>query len=199
MPDKKQPTRAFGLSNLARCIAAHFKIQCSRQYILQWRQDKERRYTTPFPSPDDGNRFSLKDCFDWVEKFYLPRIEVGDENIFKQAQIAEAKTLITKEKKAARELDILEGRYIKRSQAEATAISAVQQFNQLVKAEEEKNSPARRREKLKSLLETLSTLPGEVPIEKRCVEIIAEFSRFDLELAQEITTRREGEMERLSN
>ncbi len=171
---------ADGLAGIARHIAAHFKIQCDRQYILRWRQDKEHKFSKPFPTPDSANRFVIADCLAWVEKFYLPNIDTASEALFMEARRAEAETTITKNKTAQRNWEILNGDYIARDLATSTGIAAVKTFHQLVKAEDERSAPKLRRDKLKQL--------------KVKPEIIAQFFEWDQQLGREMTERRENQM-----
>jgi hypothetical protein len=173
---------AYNQTAMAEAIANHFKISCSKQSLQNW-----QKWDPPFPRPDAGGRYDKQECFDWIEKVYLPKGARGAQqtDLFIQEREAQARTKIRADEQSAYEFDVLKGKYIDRTKAKLTTIGCLKKYHGFVRTELERKSTDARREKLKEL--------GMDP------ELITKFGDFDLELAKAMIDRIEVECEKAGN
>lgn len=156
-----------GLTRLADIIATHFKIPCGKQTIKHW-----QRMNPPFP-PHKNNRYNKTECFEWVQKYIVPGLhEGGDElvELLARAQKAKAIEQIKKAEKATIIVDLLDKKYVDKNTAKLTTIAVVKTFHNFVRGELESGQPIERKERLASL--------GASP------EIVAAFFEYDLKQSQ---------------
>jgi hypothetical protein len=170
----KPPKHIDGLTKLATAIADHFKISCQKQHIKNW-----QKWSPPFPPPaiSGSNRYDRAECFDWIERNYLPKGNQGQEqtDLFIRSARAEAQSRIRKDEREAFEFDVQKEKYIPRPKADRTIKSVIIQYHGIVRAEVERISPIARKNKLQEL--------GATP------EIINAFHAFDLMQAQSVIDR----------
>lgn len=116
---RKPPKYAKGLSEVAERISEKFNIQCSKEYIYRWLR-RSPEYPVPFPSPGvRSTKFLVEECFEWIEKYYIPKRDKKGEELFKEAAEAEARHKIRKDKQHAWEFDVAKGKYITKDEHNA--------------------------------------------------------------------------------
>jgi hypothetical protein len=174
---KGRPARDFpqfvaGMDALGAVLMRRFPgigIQIGRQVIQNWRKLEHvpDGCIVPFPAPRASNRYAVADCIAWIERYFPeggPAAGMTEKQRTKD-QIEERKlTLLNLEVAKA------EGRVIDRESARATRIASMTIQNNIVRSRVERACPQLRVDWLKQL--------GVVP------ELIAEFQRRDIELAQ---------------
>ena len=134
-----------------------------------------------FPPPDEGNRYKASLTRAWVEK-YLVKPAVGqnlpmvvDDRARKEKADADVAEMEAEELRRS-----LDKKWILREQALATGVAVVARLHKMVKAEEERNLPKLRRERLLALGVDAA--------------VVAKFSEWDVEQARAVTDRREEAM-----
>lgn len=134
-----------------------------------------------FPPPDEGNRYKASLTRAWVEK-YLVKPATGqnlpmvvDDRARKEKADADVAEMEAEELRRS-----LDKKWILREQALATGVAVVARLHKMVKAEEERNLPKLRREKLLALGVDAA--------------VVAKFSEWDVEQARAVTDRREEAM-----
>lgn len=134
-----------------------------------------------FPPPDEGNRYKASLTRAWVEK-YLVKPATGqnlpmvvDDRARKEKADADVAEMEAEELRRS-----LDKKWILREQAMATGVAVVARLHKMVKAEEERNLPKLRREKLLALGVDAA--------------VVAKFSEWDVEQARAVTDRREEAM-----
>lgn len=183
--NKKPAKKSYidGLTRLAAAIAAHFDIPCVKQDISKW-----QKFSPPFPSPNPGsNRYKLKPCFAWVEKYWLPKKKPSQgeqKELFMEAMIADARLKIRKDQEHAFNFDVEKKKYITRPIAELAIMGFAKRYHAWVRLELERNITMERKAKLESL--------GASP------EIVAAFYQFDLSQAMGVVGRIEDNCEAFS-
>ena len=166
------PPSICGMDNIGALIMRRFPsigIQVKRDVIYRWRNliYVPDGCTVPFPAPTIHNRYKVVDCFAWIETYFPDGCRTGGlfEKQRTKDQIEERKlTLLNLEVAKA------EGRVIDRESARATRIESMTIQNNIVRNRVERACPQLRVDWLKQL--------GAAP------ELIAEFQRRDIELAQ---------------
>ena len=172
------------ITEVARVIAQHFEVDCRKQYVSDWRQGKRLPTGVPLLPPPDpkSNRYDVPAVLAWYEKYILKRVN--------GAAVTRDMGMVLVDERDKAELEEIEhqrwlrekerGEYVHRTVALATGVAAVKRLHQMVKAEDERNLPRQRREKLLSL----GVVAG----------LAAQFEIWDIELARLMTDRRELQM-----
>lgn len=134
-----------------------------------------------FPPPDEGNRYKASLTRAWVER-YLVKPATGqnlpmvvDDRARKEKADADVAEMEAEELRRS-----LDKKWILREQALATGVAVVARLHKMVKAEDERNLPKLRRERLLALGVDAA--------------VVAKFSEWDVEQAKALTDRREEAM-----
>lgn len=168
------PVSVAGMDAIARLIAVKYNRQCSRQYIMRWRNlvQVPAGCTEQFPAPKESNRYNMAECFAWCDRYLEPAAEKqGETQDLLQLQFeAKAKNDIEKleHERWGRERD--RGLWLKKLDAERTIIGALRQYHGAVRSLLERQDPAARRDKLRDLGVD--------------ADLVAAFFAFDLDLAR---------------
>jgi hypothetical protein len=187
------PKHCTGLDRLCNYYKAKFKdfnIKVRKQTIEHWQNGRAIPASAPFhPVYDSAGRYDLAECFAWFEKWQLPKYKRARTP--ELAGIAETESIPLDELRDQDEREEIEyrkwernkdrGEYVHKTVALATGIAAVKKLHLLVKAEDERNLPKQRRDKLAAL---------GVP-----AEVLAAFEAWDIELGRTVTDRRELAMQ----
>lgn len=105
------PIEAQGLAGIAREIAHLLKIQCSREYVREW-----KTRTPPFPHPKENNLYNVAECVDWVRANILSaRNGHGEHDLFQRAASERARGDIAAEDHKAWQREVERGAWIKKS------------------------------------------------------------------------------------
>lgn len=139
--------RLGNLTRTAAAIADHFKIPCSKQEIKIW-----QTWYPAFPMPDVAGCYFEKDCFEWVEKNYLPKFgkvttEAG-QSLATQAQEAQLRSKIRADEDAEFESEVMRGKYIDRKVAQNSYLAFLSEYQEYVRSETETHAPLERKQKL---------------------------------------------------
>ena len=184
--EKPEPDlrRCNTLTEVARIISVHFKVDCRKQFITWWRKGSRLPSGTPlFPPPDPkSNQFDVESCLAWYEKHILKSANAENDlgrNLVEERDRAELEEIAHARFLRQREI----GEYVHRTVALASGVAAVKKIHLMIKAEDERNLPKMRREKLMGL--------GVPP------EVIEVFGVWDAELGRSITDKRELAMEEI--
>jgi len=165
------PAQVGGMPAIAAIVAKHFGVRCQRQDIHKWRSLAPE----PFPSPDNGNRFSVLPCLDWYERNMLKGGKTETLDLFQEQAEAKAKNDIEKLAHDRWLREVEKGRWVERTLAKRTCIGALKKYHGFVRDELERDQTAARLEKLREL--GLS------------VEALGAFQLYDGELARALVDR----------
>ncbi len=188
------------------------------QTIEHWQNGRAIPGNAPFhPVYDTAGRYDLAECFAWFEKWQLPKYKRARTP--ELAGIAETESIPLDELRDQDEREEIEyrkwernkdrGEYVHKTVALVTGIAAVKKIHLLVKAEDERQLPKQRRDKLAALLaeSKAQSLTSKVEAGSGVAEsmtgdfrlqtsdILTRFEAFDLELARAMTDRRELAMQ----
>lgn len=112
--DTQSPVEVPGLAGIAREIARILKIQCSREYIREW---KTRH--PPFPMAAPNNCYNVAQCVEWVQKNILAKRNGhagnSDPDLFQRAATERARGDIAKEEHANWQREVERGAWVKKS------------------------------------------------------------------------------------
>ena len=168
----KSPDVVAGMEALGTVLMRRFPglgIELHRQVIHDWRNLRHvpAGCTEPFPAPESSNRYNVAKCIAWIET-YFPNGGQATGLPDKQR----TKDQIEEKKLALLNLELAkaEGQVIDRQRARATRLHVLTMQNNIIRARLERAGPQLRIDWLRQL--------GAAP------ELIAEFQRRDIELAQ---------------
>ena len=143
-----EPEWAEGSTRLGAILSDEFKIGISKQLLGSF-----KKWNPPFPAAKN-NRFHLESCRAWIREYYLPEqgpVTDADKALFKRALQAKAQQEIDEQEKGAIQLGVLKKEYIKRGIAEITLAGVVVTLKAFLRAELDRNLPAKRAKELTGL------------------------------------------------
>ena len=173
-------------------------IKVSPQMIKHWQfgrklkkcKVKGRKIWHPIATAKYG--FIWKDCKAWFTEYILPKYTErhtdangSDVDDIDFDDLAKRKRFEHEEWQRGKD----RGEYVHRSVALATGITAVKKLHTMVRAEDERQLPNQRRDKLAEILKAELVKP------ELADKICGEFLAWDIELGKAVTDRRETAME----
>lgn len=187
-PDGKDyPETAAGMTLLGSLIMRRFAGkpigEVGHQRIRNWKKlagVKRREGLIAFPNPVSANRYNVRECFDWVEKWIIPDVtEPGND--FGVIANTEAQIKQAALRKALREEAQDAGELINVNEAIAAGVGALNQVRLALRMRDERGDIHRRLAWLKEF--------GVSP------DVIAKFQGRDTALAIELTNFMESNLD----
>lgn len=171
------PDYVVGIEALCRRIKSEFNYPATSILIKEW-----QKRSPPLPSKSNS-KYDWQNVKEWFEANIQPDIEdnVSLARLMEKKVRAEAEIQIRANSRDKLKFKVEQGRFIARTQASLTALSALKRLHSFVRSEMEHNSPQAR----EMLLNELGASQ----------ELIAKFKERDIALSQEVMDKIEARCE----